>query len=172
MIATSPGFDDFTKMATIYNLAISPFYREFPPLDQASFLSPDEILEMKQTRHAICAKEGFNLYGYVALHLKHHNLTWINGIYVHPDQQGKGIGSFLLNKVDEFARATLCPMAATLIEPENTKAITFFEKNGYIMCHQHIEEYPYDVMLGTIHVAHKTLLAKTIDGVSNLRIQR
>jgi ribosomal protein S18 acetylase RimI-like enzyme len=56
---------------------------------------------------------------------------WINHLAVAPDQQGKGLGSLLVNQVEDRLKAKGCEKINLLIEASNSSVPEFYERLGY-----------------------------------------
>lgn len=56
---------------------------------------------------------------------------WINHLAVAHDQEGSGLGSDLVNRVEEGLKAKGCEKVNLLIEPSNASVQVFYERLGY-----------------------------------------
>ena len=58
-------------------------------------------------------------------------------IYLAPEHQGKGLGSVLLDALEELMRAQGVVMSEACITSSNTDSIAFHAKHGYAVCGEH-----------------------------------
>lgn len=56
---------------------------------------------------------------------------WINHLAVAHDKQGSGLGSELMNRVEDGLKAKGCEKVNLLIEPSNAGVQGFYERLGY-----------------------------------------
>jgi ribosomal protein S18 acetylase RimI-like enzyme len=102
---TKPGFDQTIKLLESF---ADQTCLVASPTDE-----PDEI--------AAVANVGFN-HG--------HQKAWIAGIATHPDYQGQGIGSEMMERIEEEARNRhLASLALYSVQQEKT--ISFYNKRGF-----------------------------------------
>lgn len=68
----------------------------------------------------------------------HRKVWWTNDeifideLFIHPDQQGRGYGKLLMDKVEELSKE-LGLGGVTLLTNKNYPAKLFYERNGYVM---------------------------------------
>lgn len=164
MIVSEPSPDDFVKMASLYNKAISPFYKIYSPEEKLYVYEgvPEDYIEMRETRKLLCIKHGLDVLGYAAFRTKNTIATWINEFYIDPDCQRKGVGSRLLQEVEIFAKNRNCIVVALETHSKADWAIDFYQKNGYGIINDKMDKYPYNAILDKPPVLNRPLLAKLI----------
>ncbi len=68
----------------------------------------------------------------------HRKVWWTNDeifideLFIHPDQQGRGYGKLLMDKVEELSKE-LGLGGVTLLTNKHHPAKLFYERNGYVM---------------------------------------
>jgi ribosomal protein S18 acetylase RimI-like enzyme len=70
---------------------------------------------------------GFTSYGPVGHAMKLYKL------YIHPDSQRRGLGTQMLHRVEQLARARGFPKVVLGVNKANSQAITAYEKNGFLI---------------------------------------
>jgi ribosomal protein S18 acetylase RimI-like enzyme len=101
---------------------------EFQMGDYAKSVEEDEVW---------VAEENGNIVGFVSTYPAH---NFVHNLFVHPDHQGRGIGSRLL----QTAEANLSRPMTLKIAMDNRKVCAFYERWGWFMVSAHEEaEKPY-----------------------------
>ena len=59
-------------------------------------------------------------------------VAYLEGIYVTPDQQKKGIGQYLVELAQDWAKAKGCTQLASDVELLNTGSQVFHQKMGFV----------------------------------------
>lgn len=80
-------------------------------------------------QYFILAEENNTILGFAALKLS----GYLNSMFVHKDYQGKGIATFLLKKIEEYARLK---DISEIIADVSITAQPFFSKKGYVILEQ------------------------------------
>lgn len=83
---------------------------------------------------AVLIYEGNGIQGFVTLK-KHNDLGKIGLIAVHPSQQGKGIGTMLMNAAMNWYHTSNLKRCEVVTQMENTGACCLYEKAGYTINH-------------------------------------
>lgn len=83
-------------------------------------------------RYFIAALEDDRLVGYADLYLNAPEAE-IQTIAVHPDAQGKGIGTELLTSMFAAAMAAACTRILLETRADNAPAISLYERHGFVM---------------------------------------
>lgn len=100
------------------------------------YKSVDEYKEKIDGRIIFVAVEGDNVHGFVDVHhptpLPSHKKQWMFGIGVHPERQSLGIGRLLLDYLKDTAANEGIHKISLRVMGQNTKAIQFYCKNGFI----------------------------------------
>lgn len=98
--------------------------------------SVDEYKEKIAGRKIFIAADKDQVHGFVDVHhptpLLSHKKQWMIGIGVHPNSQSLGIGRQLLDYLKEVAIQEDIHKISLRVMGTNTKAIQFYEKNGFI----------------------------------------
>lgn len=100
------------------------------PWSMDSFI--EEIKSNKFARY-IVAKEGCKLIGYAGL-WKVFEEGHITNIAVHPEFQGIGVGSFLMDNLIELARREGIERLTLEVRIGNEKALRLYRKYGFVEC--------------------------------------
>lgn len=74
--------------------------------------------------------ENNQLLGYLDYKLMEDNRVFLSKIYVDTDQQQKGVGKVMLARVIDYAKAQKATAVYLTVNKQNTKAISFYERNG------------------------------------------
>lgn len=82
-------------------------------------------------QYFIIAEENNTILGFAALKLS----GYLNSMFVHKDYQGKGVASFLLKKIEEYA---LLKDISEITADVSITAQPFFSKKGYVIVEQQI----------------------------------
>ena len=69
--------------------------------------------------------------GYLHYKLDENNTVFLSKIYLNESEQTKGIGQLMMNRVVDFAIEKGAKMVHLTVNKNNTKAIRFYEKNGF-----------------------------------------
>ncbi len=77
-------------------------------------------------QYFILAEENNTILGFAALKLS----GYLNSMFVHKDYQGKGVASFLLKKIEEYARMK---DISEITADVSITAQPFFSKKGYVI---------------------------------------
>ncbi|MBN9302821.1 MAG: GNAT family N-acetyltransferase [Dysgonomonas sp. 37-18] len=80
-------------------------------------------------QYFILAEENNTILGFAALKLS----GYLNFMFVHKDYQGKGVASFLLKRIEEYARLK---DISEITADVSITAQPFFSKKGYIILEQ------------------------------------
>jgi ribosomal protein S18 acetylase RimI-like enzyme len=65
----------------------------------------------------------------------------LGSIYVHPDRQGEGVGSRLLERVEREARASIFDTLRLVVMADNEDAVGFYEARGFERAGDHYDEF-------------------------------
>lgn len=101
------------------------------------------------------ARQGPALAGFAHAILDQGNCK-LDKLYVHPDQQRRGIGAVLLHVIEDWARAHQAHRLRLQVNRGNTQAIHAYEKYGFSI----IESRVFDIGNGFVmddHVMEKLL---------------
>ena len=63
--------------------------------------------------------------------LQHPDHLWIENLAVHPDWQGRGLGTQLLDQAEALARAVGCPALRLLTNAAFASNVRLYEKRGF-----------------------------------------
>lgn len=87
------------------------------------------IYEMEELDHVFwIAEDGDEAVGYISAYVEDDNL-WIKKLYILPEKQGKGYGSYLMNTaVNHFKNIKTISL---LVNSENKNAQTFYKAKGF-----------------------------------------
>lgn len=90
---------------------------------------PNVWEERINEQYFILAEENNTILGFAALKLS----GYLNFMFVHKDYQGKGVASFLLKRIEEYARLK---DISEITADVSITAQPFFSKKGYIILEQ------------------------------------
>ncbi|MBA4125102.1 MAG: GNAT family N-acetyltransferase [Acidobacteria bacterium] len=82
--------------------------------------------------------------------LKNENAVELHRIYVLERAKGKGVGGKLLNRCFEMARAKGCEIIWLGVWEQNSAALRFYEKLGFVKVGE--LQFPYGKTVGTNYV--------------------
>jgi ribosomal protein S18 acetylase RimI-like enzyme len=148
------------ELPELLELARSTFYDAFAPVntEENMRLYMDQNLvadklaaELRNPESAFYfARAGDERVGYIKLNygnaqteLRDTRAMEIERIYVKKEWQSRKIGQLLMDKAIELARAHRAPYIWLGVFEANTKAIAFYQRNGFVAFSQHV------FMLGT-----------------------
>jgi ribosomal protein S18 acetylase RimI-like enzyme len=148
------------ELPELLQLARSTFYDAFAPVntEENMRLYMDQNLvadklaaELRNPESAFYfARAGDERVGYIKLNygkaqteLRDTRAIEIERIYVKKEWQSRKIGQLLMDKALELARAHRAPYIWLGVFEANTKAIAFYQRNGFVAFSQHV------FMLGT-----------------------
>jgi len=95
--------------------------------------------------------------------LKNEQTVWISSLYVRVDLQGKGYGSKLLKKIENFAFKNMAKVVVLETEKEAKWAVSFYLKNGYKKITKNIlAKFPFDRVLEKPPVPNRYILGKVV----------
>ncbi|PKK37783.1 GNAT family N-acetyltransferase [Siphonobacter sp. SORGH_AS_0500] len=85
------------------------------------------------------AKEGTNYFGFIHLTLRtdyvegasHSPVAYVEGLYVKPEFQHQGIGRYLMQAGEGWAREKHCQEMASDTELDNAESLAFHQKLGF-----------------------------------------
>jgi GNAT superfamily N-acetyltransferase len=100
--------------------------RDYPPSvlnPLMYYFSPKKVLQLSLERICLVAETDGEIVGTVALENDE-----LETFFVHPDYQGKGVGRFLLQSVEEIAARGKIKTVRVL---SSLSAVSFYEKAGY-----------------------------------------
>lgn len=137
---------DLPKIQEIYNYYVLNSTATFHTVP-LSLKEMKELVIFNNSIYKTFLIKDFNyVYGYVLLtqHKKReaYDRTAEISIYLDPSYVGKGIGSFSIKYIEEYARRFGVHVLIATISGENSKSIKLFEKNGFIKC-AHYKEVGY-----------------------------
>ena len=115
---------DEQKLCEIFSAAFGDTYEE--SLELIAFNSETEGIELW------VAEQNGEVVGTVSTR-KEGKLHWLTALAVHPSYQGQGIGSELLNWVKDYVIRSGETTVALDVELENKKALSIYEKNGFLV---------------------------------------
>ncbi|QKI90148.1 GNAT family N-acetyltransferase [Thiomicrorhabdus xiamenensis] len=106
---------------------------EFAPEKHRSALQ--KIIEQPDCG-ALVALDGDELIGMCTAQWVYSTATgqksaWIEDVIVHPEYQGKGIGTQLMNALKEWCRENGCNRMQLVYDLENRPAIDFYRNQGF-----------------------------------------
>lgn len=160
------NFDDFKRIAEIYNAAIRPFADIYSEEEMAAYgellhQSPEDFFEAQNRRTYSCVALEDKICGFMAFHKKRHNIIWMNSLYIDPAYQKHGLGSFLLNSLPKLVSPDTI-LIALETHPKAKWAIQFYRKNGYQIVNDLMHTEPYNEILDKEPVEGRPILAKLI----------
>lgn len=140
---------------SLRKISIQTFYETFSAVNSEENMSKylDEGFSIEKLKAELCdnnsefyfATHNDNLIGYLKLNfgqsqteLKHENSLEIERIYVLKDFQGKDVGQLLYAQAMNVARLKNLDYVWLGVWEENTRAINFYEKNGFVEFDKHI----------------------------------
>ncbi|MEO6729179.1 MAG: GNAT family N-acetyltransferase [Candidatus Dojkabacteria bacterium] len=99
-------------------------------------IDPNEVESLKKKVQQgnllyFSAKLNNNIVGYLGMDIIE-SILMIRSLFIHPDYQGKGVGSKLLLKADKIANSNNCSKISLNVVEDNSLAIKFYKKNGFI----------------------------------------
>lgn len=108
---------------------------EFHTSDQAPNFWPEAILRecvAKEDVYFFVAVSNGEVVGFIITNLnKSLNKALIENIFVRPDSRRQGIGTRLVKKVVEAAKADGCQFISVLTPPDDIAAIKTYERAGF-----------------------------------------
>jgi len=106
-----------------------------PPLQKQYPFDPSDPEERANWGHAVVAEAGERLVGFAAAQYMAWNcraVIW--HLYVAPDSRGRGVGTRLLNSVDDFARDVGARCLWLETQNVNVPAVRFYLRSGFTPC--------------------------------------
>ncbi len=73
-----------------------------------------------------------DIVGYLDYIMEQDQRVFLSKIYLRPEVQKKGIGQILLNRVIDFSKRNGGLAVYLTVNKDNTKAISFYERNGFV----------------------------------------
>lgn len=133
-LRTSKREDKRRLQQLFYQAVHSVNTRDHTP-EQLAAWAPAEadkpVWEMFDQQHSFVVEKKKELLGFASISSQG-QLTFL---YVHPSEQGKGIGRALLRQIERFARKR----CLTAINAEvSTSALSYFDKNGFVVLEEKI----------------------------------
>ena len=122
------------KEYTDYNMAeILPLYES---VGWTSYTDHPQMLEkaFQGSREVFGAYSQARLIGLIRIVGDGASIVYIQDLLVHPDFQGKGIGSALLS---EAMKRNAHVYQKCLITDDSERAVAFYQKNGFILHEQY-----------------------------------
>jgi len=130
---------------TLRESDISPTYNGFSPIHQAFSMNTEEVGSLKRTSLSLIisliemgfvAESEGNIVGFIVgrqTYLAEYDtqVGEIAMIGVNPDYRGKGIGTRLINALNEVFRSKSVTRVRTGINPVDKDLLTFFDKEGF-----------------------------------------
>lgn len=163
----TPSEDDYHEICELHNAAYQKFLDIYSEQEKLVFKddaqeTPDSLLETAKTRHILAIRNDKNILGYVVFRKKNSETVWISSLYILPGEQGKGTGTSLLKKIEEFARSINCTVVALETHMRADWALNFYKKNNYNKVNNQINIFPFNKILDKPPVPNRPLLAKII----------
>jgi ribosomal protein S18 acetylase RimI-like enzyme len=118
---------------------------DFQVYTSKAFTSEQFLKEFQQPNSSFfCAYLNHRMIGYLKLNvgsaqteLQDEKALEIERIYIHPEQQGKGIGKKLLQTATKVAQQHHLKYIWLGVWEENSRAIRFYERNGFVAFDTH-----------------------------------
>ena len=117
----APTSDLIRTTMRISNAHDYPLERLQPLID---YFSPEKVLQLSTERICLVAEDDQQIVGTAALEGNE-----LSTFFVHPDYQGRGIGTQLLHALETHARDVGFPR---LLVDASLTGVPFYERHGYI----------------------------------------
>ena len=106
-----------------------------PPLQKQYPFDPSDPEERANWGHAVVAEAEGRLVGFAAAqYIAWNRRAVIWHLYVAPDSRGRGIGTGLLDSVDDFARDLGARCLWLETQNVNVPAVRFYLRSGFMLC--------------------------------------
>jgi len=106
-----------------------------PPLQKQYPFDPSDPAERADWDHAVVAEAGGRLVGFTASqYIAWNRRAVIWHLYIAPDYRGRGVGTRLLNSVEDFARDAGARCLWLETQNVNAPAVRFYLRCGFTLC--------------------------------------
>ena len=120
-----------------------------PPLYKSYPFDPSDPEERANWDHAVVAESEGRLVGFAAAeYMAWNRRAVIWHLYVAPDYRGRGVGTRLLNSVDDFARKARARCLWLETQNVNVPAVRFYLRSGFMLCGLDTSLYDPDGVAG------------------------
>lgn len=155
---------DCDSLANIFNEAHIPFenimsQEEIDAIGGDLKKTKEDCIFMLEGRETYCAFDNNEIVGYISFRIKNEYVVWISELYVNPSIQGKGVGRMLIDFVKDFTKKSNCKLIALETHRLADWAIGFYEKLGFEIINEKIDEDPYNHILDKPPVPNRPILA-------------
>lgn len=134
---------DIPEMVRIYNEASVPYHiffeeelKENPHMFTELF---ESLYRTLNKQDVVCCKINNQVVGYGIFSLEH-NILWIRSLYIDPQKQNQGVGTYLLKYMEEYAQEKNATSSAFEVFEKANWALSFYQKNDYQEPSQAIKE--------------------------------
>jgi ribosomal protein S18 acetylase RimI-like enzyme len=162
--------NDLYQINNIYNQSLKAFYEIYSEEEKLFYKDSsykDEGLFKNKNRKIFCYKDGKNVLGFTTLHQKNTDVMLVNSLYVDPICQNQGIGKELLRAVEVFSFDKEMVLVAMETHVKADWAILFYEKNGYEIINDKIDQSPYNRILDKPAIEGRPIFAKIVGNYKN-----
>ena len=122
-----------------------------------------DIEETTKTREVLCVKRGSVILAFAAFRLKNYKTVWISSLFVRLDNQREGIGKFLLDAIEKFAKENSAKVVVLEVRKKAKWAINFYKKYGYrILSERNLKKNPFDQAIDKKPSLFRYILGKVI----------
>ncbi len=135
--------DDAQKLLRIYAPFVSDtcisFETEVPSVEDFAERIRSGVRDRAYIVAADTATDEIAGYAYNGSFRARHAYDWASeiSIYLAPAHQGHGLGSIMLDVLEELMRIQGIRMSESCITSDNTGSIAFHERHGYRVCGEH-----------------------------------
>lgn len=141
-LARSTFYDAFAPVNTAENMRLYMDKNLVAGKLAAEFRNPESAFYFARAGNELVGYIKVN-YGYAQTELRDASALEVERIYVVKEWQSRKVGQLLMDKAFELARAHRAPFIWLGVFEANTKAIAFYQRNGFEAFDQHV------FMLGT-----------------------
>lgn len=162
-----PDRNDYQEIADLVNVASQPFLaietKEENRVLNTGRKTAKDIEETVKTREVLCVKREGVILAFSAFRLKNYKTVWISSLFVKSSNQREGIGKFLLDAIEEFARKNNAKAIVLEVRKKAEWAINFYRKYGYhILNGQDLKKDPFDQVIDKKPVPSRRILGKAL----------
>ena len=128
-----------------------------------SNLTEEDLVSGEKTREYLVLSDGNEILAFASFRLKNEQTVWISSLYVKIGSQGKGYGSKLLKKIENFALKNKAKVVVLETEKKAKWAVNFYLKNSYkIISKSILQKFPFNKVLEKSPVPNRYILGKVL----------